>query len=226
MAGPRASDGRSTAGRPGPGSQRWAGACSRSGCTGVYWRVPEEGPAPRPLPLPVGTALGSPPPPPRGHGVLLLRQLYVGVMGILDAFTFGTLYTLHFYIFTFCTSHFTLYALHSAVSFSPPSFVPHAHWEAYGCGSLPLHNLLSAPAHPHNMSNLMFSNKQKKFSLRGGLSVHLCVSGGRDRSRVVRVGTATSLQHLRVGTATSLQLLMILAATRHACCEPKDQSPV
>eukprot|EP00670_Eutreptiella_braarudii_P009607 CAMPEP_0174306818 /NCGR_PEP_ID=MMETSP0810-20121108/705_1 /TAXON_ID=73025 ORGANISM="Eutreptiella gymnastica-like, Strain CCMP1594" /NCGR_SAMPLE_ID=MMETSP0810 /ASSEMBLY_ACC=CAM_ASM_000659 /LENGTH=38 /DNA_ID= /DNA_START= /DNA_END= /DNA_ORIENTATION= len=33
--------------------------------------------------------------------------------------------------------------------FQPTAFVPHAHWEAYGGGSLPLHNLVSDAANPH-----------------------------------------------------------------------------
>jgi len=40
-----------------------------------------------------------------------------------------------------------------AVSFSRQSIVPHAHWEAYGRGSLPLHNLVSDSANPHCMSD-------------------------------------------------------------------------
>ena len=31
--------------------------------------------------------------------------------------------------------------------------VPHAHWEAYGGGSLPLHNLVSDSANPHYASD-------------------------------------------------------------------------
>ena len=33
--------------------------------------------------------------------------------------------------------------------FQPTVIVPHAHWEAYGRGSLPLHNLVSDSANPH-----------------------------------------------------------------------------
>ena len=43
--------------------------------------------------------------------------------------------------------------LHSAVFFQPTVFVPHAHWEAYGRGSLPLHNLVSDSAHPQYVSD-------------------------------------------------------------------------
>ena len=31
--------------------------------------------------------------------------------------------------------------------------VPHAHWEAYGRGSLPLHHLVSDSANPHYVSD-------------------------------------------------------------------------
>ena len=37
--------------------------------------------------------------------------------------------------------------------FQPTVFVPHAHWEAYGLGSLPLHNLVSDSAKPHYVSD-------------------------------------------------------------------------
>ena len=35
----------------------------------------------------------------------------------------------------------------------PTVIVPHAHWEAYGRGSLPLHNVVSDSAHPHYVSD-------------------------------------------------------------------------
>ena len=35
-----------------------------------------------------------------------------------------------------------------SVFFSPQSVVPHAPWEAYGRGSVLLHNLVSESAHP------------------------------------------------------------------------------
>ena len=37
--------------------------------------------------------------------------------------------------------------------FQPTVFVPHAHWEVYGRGSLPLHNLVSDSANPHYLSD-------------------------------------------------------------------------
>jgi hypothetical protein len=37
--------------------------------------------------------------------------------------------------------------------FQPELFAPHAHWEAYGRGSLPLHNLVSDSANPHYVSD-------------------------------------------------------------------------
>ena len=37
--------------------------------------------------------------------------------------------------------------------FQPPVIVPHAHWEAYGRGSLPLQNLFSDSANPHHVSD-------------------------------------------------------------------------
>ena len=39
------------------------------------------------------------------------------------------------------------------VSFSLKSAVPHAHWEAYGCGGFALHNLVSNSAHRHDASD-------------------------------------------------------------------------
>jgi hypothetical protein len=41
--------------------------------------------------------------------------------------------------------------LTSLFCFQPTVIVPHAHWEAYGRGSLPLHNLVSDSATPHYM---------------------------------------------------------------------------
>ena len=35
----------------------------------------------------------------------------------------------------------------------PTAIVPHAHWEAHGRGSLPLHHLVSDSANPHNVSH-------------------------------------------------------------------------
>ena len=44
--------------------------------------------------------------------------------------------------------------LHTAVFFQPTTvIVPHAHWEAYGRGSLPLHNLVLDSANPHYVSD-------------------------------------------------------------------------
>ena len=37
--------------------------------------------------------------------------------------------------------------------FQPTVIVPHAHWEAYGRGSLPLHNLVSDSANLHDVSD-------------------------------------------------------------------------
>ena len=67
-----------------------------------------------------------------------------------------------------CKSHFALlswgYVLqhgiaqyfndfNDAVCAVPTVIVPHAHWEAYGRGSLPLHNLVSDSANPHYVSD-------------------------------------------------------------------------
>ena len=37
--------------------------------------------------------------------------------------------------------------------FQPTVIVPHAHWEAYGRGSLPLHHVVSDSANPHYVSD-------------------------------------------------------------------------
>ena len=50
------------------------------------------------------------------------------------------------YLHTSCSLK---YILHSAVFFQPRVIGPHAHWEAYGHGSLPLHQPVSDSAYPH-----------------------------------------------------------------------------
>ena len=49
---------------------------------------------------------------------------------------------------TMCPSVFSLQSSHRCL-FQPTVIVPHAHWEAYGVGSLPVHNLVSDSANPH-----------------------------------------------------------------------------
>ena len=48
--------------------------------------------------------------------------------------------------------HLSLQSSHRCL-FQPTVIVPHAHWEVYGCGSLPLHYLVSDSATPHYLSD-------------------------------------------------------------------------
>ena len=49
--------------------------------------------------------------------------------------------------------HLSLQSSHRCFFLQPTVIVPHAHWEAYGRGSLPLHMLVSDSGNPHYVSD-------------------------------------------------------------------------
>ena len=73
------------------------------------------------------------------HGTLFLRHLYVHCPPPPSSLSLNCF-------------------LHSAVFFHLTVFVPHARWEAYRHGSLPLHNLVSDSANPHYVSDRYHSH--------------------------------------------------------------------
>ena len=74
-----------------------------------------------------------------------LEDLQVANLFLLDLSHSGLLLN--------CRAHKAVKSHSRSYLDQPTVIVPHAHWEAYGRGSLPLHHLVSDSANPHYMSD-------------------------------------------------------------------------